>query len=643
MAFRHLLRPAAMASLVVAASPALAEDADTIAGTIVVTASRSGDPVALSQLGASVSVIDADTMAQRQTRFVSDILRDVPGIAVNRGIGGLTQLRLRGAEGNHVLVLIDGIEVSDPYQGEFDFGSLIADDAARIEVLRGQQSSLYGSDAIGGVIHYITASGAETPGVQLRAEGGSFGSYAGRARIAGVSGDLDYALSSSWVHTDGTPTARGGNRDIGLDNVGATAKLAWSPGETFRLSAVGRYNLTDADSNNSELDTGSPLFGYLVDSPGVTFRNEAYYALLRGELSLLDGRWTTALSGQIADTTRKGFNADGLDFGNKGRRLKGSLESTIRFGSGSVRHRVTGALDIEREEYRTLTASPSPFVFDGERHSDNLGIVGQYDLTVDDALAIGASVRRDENNRFADTTTWRAQGSYRFETGTRLHAAYGTGVKNPGYFDLYGYSDGRYIGNPGLKPERSKGWEAGVEQGWGDLATIGVTWFDNQLTDEVFITYPAPDYTATPSNRDNRSKQHGIEVALSARPIPQLRIDAAYTWLHARENGAVEQRRPTHSGSLNVTGFSRDERFSATFTARYNGRQVDAAYTDPSYVPVLVSLQEYVLINLSAEYRITPAVSLFGRVENLLDEEYEEVFSSATPGRGAFGGVSVRF
>ena len=632
-------------ALTASVTPAFAEESDQGPDDrIVVTASRSGDPVRADTIGASVTLLDAAALEQRQTRIVSDILRDVPGVAVSRagGIGGLTQIRIRGSEANHVLVLIDGIEVSDPYQGEYDFGTLIADDAARIEVLRGQQSSLYGSDAIGGVIHYITQTGAEAPGIRLRAEGGSFGTVSGGVRAAGVAGDLDYALTSSYYHTDGSPSARRGTRDIGSDSVGAGAKLNWTPADNLRLTAVGRYSLTKADGNNSEFDSSSPLFGTIVDSPGVRYRNEAFYGLVRGELSLLDGRWTNALSGQIADTTRKGFTAFGLDYGDEGNRLKGSFESTIRFGSDAVAHRLTGAVDVEREQYRNTT--PSPFAFQGKRHTDNIGLVGQYDVTINDALALGGSVRRDENNRFDDVTTFRVQGSYRFATGARLHGAYGTGVKNPGYFELYGYADGAYIGNPNLKPEKSKGWEAGIEQSIaGDRATIAATWFDNRLTDEIYTTYPAPDFVATPDNRTTRSKQRGLEVSLSARPVPQLRVEAAYTYLHAREDGAVEVRRPKHVASLNVTAFSTDQRFSSTLTVRYNGRQEDVAFTDPSFIPVPVSLQEYVLVNLNAEYKLTPTIALFGRVENLTDESYEEVFSYQTQGRAAYGGVRVRF
>jgi vitamin B12 transporter len=633
-----------------AAAPAFAQGNPTQPSTdengdaIVVTASRSGDPIRVDQLGASVTVLDDAALEQRQTRIVSDVLRDVPGVAVSRigAIGGQTQIRVRGAEANHVLVLIDGIKASDPYYGEYDFGTLIADEGARVEVLRGQQSALYGSDAIGGVIQYITLTGAEAPGITARIEGGSFGTGSGAARVAGVAGTLDYALSGSYYHTDGSPTARGGTRDLGSDSVGASGKLIWSPTDTFKLTAVGRYSLTDADTNNSETDPASPLFGYTIDSPGTKIHNEAFYGLVRAELTALDGRWTNALSGQFADTTRRGYTAFGLDYGDRGQRYKGSFESTFRFGTDTLQHRLTGAVDVEREQFQNTT--PSPFAFDGKRHTDNVGLVAQYDLLVHDALSLGASIRRDENNRFADVTTWRAQGSYRLPTGTRIKAAYGTGVKNPGYFELYGYSDGTYIGNPNLKPEKSKGWEAGLEQGFaGNKATIGATWFDSKLTDEIYTSYPAPDFVATPDNRTTDSKQRGLEAYLSMRPIPQLQIDAAYTWLHAREDGLVEVRRPSNIGSVNVTVFSPDERFSGTFTARYNGRQDDVAYTDPSYIPVTVALRDYVLINLNASYKLTDHVSIFGRVENLLNERYEEVFSFVAQGRGAYGGVRVHF
>ncbi|MEP9360847.1 TonB-dependent receptor [Sphingomonas sp. KR3-1] len=630
------------------ATPALAQtdnapDKDA-QDKIVVTASRSGEGIPLENLPASATVIDAQQLDQRQIRIVSDVLRDVPGIAVSRtgAVGSQTQIRIRGTEGNHVLVLIDGIEAADPYNGEYDFGTLIADPSARIEVLRGQQSSLYGSDAIGGVINYITLSGREAPGFSARAEGGSFGTVSTAARAAGASGAFDYAVSGNWYHTDGYATARGGSRNVGSDNVGATAKVNWQAAENFKLSGVLRYSYTDAETNDTDSNPASPTFGYTIDSPGVHFTNEAFYGLLSAELTALDGRWTNTVSGQFSDTTRKNYDGFGYAYGDKGQRYKGSFVSSFRFGTDAIRHRLTAAVDWEREQFQN-TSPPSPYVFTGERSTDNLGLVAEYELTAG-GFTGGASVRHDDNNRFADTTTWRVQAGYRLPTDTHVHAAYGTGVKNPLYYELFGYADGKYIGNPNLKPEKSEGWEAGIDQRFLDgKATIGATRFDSTLKDEIYTTYPAPNFVATPGNRATDSKQHGLEVFATLQPIAQVRIDAAYTHLEATEDGVTEVRRPGDIASFNATLFSKDQRFSGTLTVRYNGRMDDLAYTDPSFVPVRVSLKPYTLVNLGAQYQVIKGVSVFGRVENLFDVKYEEVFGNATPGLAGYGGVRLAF
>ena len=216
---------------------------------------------------------------------------------------------------------------------------------------------------------------------------------------------------------------------------------------------------------------------------------------------------------------------------------------------------MTGAVDYEREEFRNTT--PGGFAFNGRRSTENWGFVGQYEGTIDDALSLGASIRRDENTRFDDTTTYRLQAGYRLPFGLRARGAYGTGVKNPGYFELYGFSDGRYIGNPNLKPEKSKGWEAGIDQEFADgKGTIGATYFDSKLEDEIFTTSTFDTgsgmFLTTGANRTTESKQHGVETFVSVRPIPQIKFDLAYTYLKAREKrdrgGAPSppRRQPEH-------------------------------------------------------------------------------------------------
>lgn len=635
--------------------------------TIVVTASRSGDPVRTDLLGASVTVLDDAALTNRQTRIVSDVLRDVPGVAVSRtgSVGAFTQVRLRGAEANQTLVLIDGIKASDPYYGEFDFGSLLADEGAKIEVLRGQQSALYGSDAIGGVVDYITLTGAEAPGVRLRAEGGSFGTFDGSARIAGVGGNVDYALSASYLHTRGYPVALGGSRKLAANNGNASLKTIWAAAPNFYITAVGRYSFSRGDNDDQDNVYGSPTFGLTIDSPGVHYRNRAIYGLLRAQLDSLGGRWTNALSAQITDAHHTNYDVPDSSSpfigqpivaanGDRGRRIKGSFESSIRFGTEHIKQRFTAAVDVERESERSTVSLFGGFL--GKRHTDNLGLVGQYEATVDDRLGFGASIRHDENNRFASSNTYRVQASYKLPTATRIHAAAGSGIRAPTFSQLFDFFEGRYIGNPGLKPERSVGWEAGVEQSVGGSGfLLGGTFFNNHRTNEITTTFTADG--ATSINLPGRTHQRGVELYVNARLNKDLTFDGSYTRLTAPQAREVLPLTSPYSGTLTTSQAVRRARniasanlaftpegqpFKANLTVRYNGRQNDLAFTDPSYVPTLVKLKSFMLVNLDASFAIAPKLELFGRVENVLNQHYQEVFSYAGQPRAAYAGVRLR-
>jgi vitamin B12 transporter len=663
---RHLFGFSLLAGLAASPLTAVAQQAPPHSvDPLVVTSSRSGDATPAGLVGASVSVIDDQALQHRQTVVVSDVLRDVPGVAVSRegAVGALTQVRIRGAEGNQTLVLIDGIKASDPFFDEYDFGTLIADEAARIEVLRGQQSSLYGSDAIGGVISYVTLTGAEAPGVRLRAEGGGLGTYAGGGRVAGVSGDLDYALSASGLRTGGYPVAPGGHRDVGSDSVGASAKLIWTPAANLHFTAVGRYSHTRADLDDTNPDSASPTFGLTVDSPGVHSINDAVYGLARAQIDLLDGRWTQAVTAQVADTRRTGFDvADAFApaagqpivkaSGDHGRRFRESYESTSRFGDGPVKQRVTVAVDGEQNTSRTTVSSFGAFL--GAEHIDTAGVVGEYDLTLDEGASFGASVRHDWNNRFADATTYRAQGSYRFGEGARLHAAAGSGVKNPSFSELFDFVAGRFLGNPNLQPERSQGWEIGLDRTiLSGHANLGATWFDNRLDHQITTDFSTG--VARPVNLPGSERQRGVELFADGQLSAAWRLDASYTRLDAPQTRSVIRdgafvtfdgqavRRARDIASANLTWAPPGQPFATTLTVRYNGRQNDLAFTDPSFTPVLVSLRGFTLVNLAATWRLTPQAELFGRVENLLAQSYQEVFSFAAPGRAAYGGVRLRF
>lgn len=603
---------------------------------ILVSASRSGDRITPEEYTGSVTVISADDLDNRQTRDIADVLRDVPGVAV-AGVAGQTQIRLRGSEANHVLVLVDGIEVSDPFAGEFDIGTLQAEPGARVEVLRGPQSALYGPDAIGGVVAYESASGRIDRGFAARLEGGTQGTVNGTLRYGAYGDSWDAALSAVVVSTDGQPNARGGTRDIGRDSYTVSGKGSVAVTHTLTLRAAARFIRTEGQSNDSDFDPASPTFGLIIDSPGVGYVNEAVYALVGARAEVLEGRWTHDLSAQVAEVDRQTDSPFGLTSASEGDRVKASYVTAYRIAD---EHNLTFAADYERESFRNALAASGGFT--GRRAVEQVGLVGEYRYSRD-AFDFSAAIRHDFNDLFADATTFRLGAGWRITDSTRLRAAGGSGVKNPGFFELFGFVDGRFIGNENLRPEKSTGWEVGVDQQLGSNVSVAATYFDSELEGEIFTTFPPPTFIATPANRTTVSEQRGVEVSLGARLGEAWSLDAAYSYLDAEENGVEEVRRPQHIASAALTWTAPQDKASATLVVRYNGETPDVAFTDPSFVPVRVQLDDYTLVNFNARVKLTDTLSAFARVENLLGEQYEQVFSFVSPGRSALIGVEARF
>ena len=630
--------------ILAAALPAHAADSDTPTETVVVTAALLGG-VPSDELGSSATVLDAEALEERQTDIVSDVLRDVPGVAVNRSgpIGHFTQIRIRGAEANHTLVLIDGIKASDPFYGEFDFATLIADDVAKVEVLRGEQSALYGSDAIGGVVQYITATGADAPGFRIRFEGGSFGTAEATARVAGVSDGLDYAVSAAYYTTQGVPDNNFGTRDLGSQNLALAGKFSYAVNEDLHLNAVVRYSATDADVNEQDFNfPPDATDGFEIDGNG-SYKNRATYGLFGAEYDALDGRWQNAVNFQGVLATRNGYGNNGFDAGERssgdnGERAKATYVSSLDFGDSTFAQKLTASFDWEREYYRNT--DPTGEADTSQRHGDNFGFVSEYGIVIDNRLSLSVAGRYDKNYNFADAFTYHLQASYRFDGGFRLHAAAGSGIKNPTIYELYGFSPGpdSFIGNPNLKPELSNGWEAGVEQTVFDgMLVANLTYFNSTLEDEIFTTFVGPDFAASPQNATTVSTREGVEASLSANIGKEWRIDAAYTYLHAIQDGQEEVRRAPHIASLNIAWRAPDDVYGANLTVRYNGAQTDDNFTLSG--PPVVTLPAYTLVNIGADYRLSPMFQLYGRVENLLDSKYQEVYTINGIGRAFFLGI----
>jgi vitamin B12 transporter len=652
---RYLLSASLLALAAATPLTALAAEdpsSSTTVQDLVVTATRAPGGIDADQIASSFTLITPEQMEERQVRIVSDVLRDVPGVAVSRtgAVGNFTQVRVRGTESNHVLTLIDGIKASDPFFGEFDYATLLADDVSRVEVLRGQQSALYGSDAIGGVINYITPTGAQDPGIRVRAEGGSMNTLGGAVRVGGVGGGLDYVISAGYQSTDGYPVATTGTRNIGSTLKSLAVKLAYPIGDHLKLRGVYRHTETDADVNGQDFGTT----GFVLDSPGSSVKADSTYGFAAADFSFLDGRWLSSLQVQGVDATRNNIDNFVRDSGDKGKRLKESLATSYKVSSGELTHTFTVAYDHERESYEN-TNPPGPFNADTTRRSvNNDGYVGEYDMAIGDIAGVRGAVRYDQNDFFANATTYRIEGFYRLSGMVRLRAAAGSGIKGPSQTELFGFNAGAFpfVGNPNLKPERSGGWEAGADLSLMDgKVRLGATYFDSTLHDEIFSVFgapvalcavpgkPLPFSCSTTGNEPTDSTQKGLELFGDAKLSEAFSLVAAYTYLDAKQNGIEEVRRPKNMASANLTWHAPGDKGSVTLTARYNGEMTDEEFKNFS----TVTLKAFTLVNLAGSYNLTGHVELFARVENLLDENYFEVVNFRTPGRAAYGGVRLRF
>ncbi|MGQ4274575.1 TonB-dependent receptor plug domain-containing protein [Terrihabitans sp. B22-R8] len=644
---RTLLLSSAALGLMTIAAAAQTAPADVAAAPIeleeiVVTANRTPTPA--KEVGSAVTIITREELEQRQVRVVSDALRSVPGVSVNTtgALGNLTQLRVRGAESNHTLVLIDGVEVNSPanLDSSFDFANLLALDVERIEVLRGPQSALYGSDAVAGVVNIITRRGEGPARGSAFVEAGSRGTVAGGASVGGAKDRFDYFLSASGLRTDGFSSAaewRGNSEKDGYENGTAFAKFGFQARDNLRFDFVGRASGYSSDSD--DFGAVAAIDGD-AETEGKTFLGRA-----QAKLDLYDGRWQQLFRVSGNHDEYDYFSNGALTGSYEGTKTKFDYQSTFDIRTDSlpqIAQSVTLAVDHEINE-----ASVRSDFIDLDRTRDQTGLVGQYSVGFWDQLFLTGSIRHDLNEDFDDNTTYRLTGAYVVQqTGTKFRASWGTGIKDPSLYELYG-SPGVYpvLPNPDLLPERSRGWDVGVDQSLFDnRVLIEATYFDQEIEDFITTAY-TPTFESQYVNGDGRAQTRGIELGLTVRPLPNLSLRAAYTWLDGEDpDGNQLLRRPEHSASFNADLAFLDGRANVGVGLVYVGDREDLAFLPaPTYGSYRTTLDSYVAVNARGSYRIDDNKEIYARVENLFDEEYEETYTYGSPGRVAIAGMRVNF
>ena len=594
---------------------------------IVITASRAEQPA--EDTPASVTIIDTARIERLGEPLLPALLRLTPSSAVSASgpAGSLTEVRIRGAEANHSLLFIDGIRANDPASGNAPrFELLNADIASRVEVVRGPQSALWGSEAIGGVIA-VNGLVPAPSGLSAVSELGSFGSR--RAAVNGglAGGPASLGLAVGWQRAHGIDATGGGDRD-GYRNLSARLRGNWRVSPVVDVEAA-----AFAVSGRSEFDGFDPVvFGRTHD---LASRNR----LAAGRLAVHAGTEASPWAGKVAISRLASRNINDFQDAEinrtSGRRTVAEAQVERRLQTGGVRHLIVAAAEHEEERFTARDTVYGGFT-DQDRSRERQSLTLEWRAEAGPVTS-DLALRRDRFERFSGTTTMRASLLAQVGGGLALTASYGEGIAQPTFFDLFGFFPGSFVGNPELRPEGSRGFEASVRYRRAAL-NASLTAYRQRLRDEIVDVFDSFPFTTR--NRDQASRRSGVEAQVGWAPSNRLRLNAHYAFLDASEPSGTslirEARRPRHSGALTADGEMGRYRYgvSLAFTGSRFDRSEDFPYPR-------VRLGSYWLAGARIAFAVNGRVELFARGANLLDDRYEDVVGYRTEGRSLHAGIRL--
>ncbi|MBN1958405.1 MAG: TonB-dependent receptor [Desulfuromonadales bacterium] len=606
---------ALLGGLLICASTALS--ATPTLDPIVVTATRTATP--LSQIGSSVTVITAEEIEEKQQQTVVDVLRSVPGVTVNQSgpIGGQASIFLRGTDNKHTLVLIDGIEYRDASAigGDINLANLSTSNIEQIEIVRGAQSVLYGSDAIAGVINIITKKDVQGMTGEASAEMGSFNTNHIKAGLGYGNEIVTSSFRVAQTNSDGFSAANeddGNSEKDGYENTSFLFNFGLKPIDVFELN----FNVQRIDAEN---DFDNFFAGIASDADNKDQTLDTI-GQLSGTLHLLDNLWNMTFAIAVSDLERD--TALGTyHYGYDGRITKSSLLNEIHVGRA---HTLVIGLETEKEEYDGYADFEQPT--HEEARTDAFFIQDQFRLN---NFSMNLGLRSDDHEQFGEETTWRLATSYALSsTGTIFKGSVGTGFKAPSLYQLYH----PYFGNTALEAETSLGYDIGIEQSWLQNSVItSLTWFHNSIKD--YIEFDDIGYTGYYQGGDIQTQ--GVEATVSYSPCPFFSTQLGYTYTDSKdENGERRARRPLHKGTLDLNLYPIDG-LQINLNTIYNSERDDNAANE--------TLPSYTLVNLATSYQINDNLKIFGRIDNLFDKDYEEVSGYGTAGLSAYAGIKLSF
>ena len=597
---------------------------------ITITATRIATPQEKSPT--AITVITRAQIEQSQQYLVADVLRGQPGVEVAAtGLpGSQTSVFLRGAEMRNTLVLVDGIKLNDVFNGGYDFSQLAAENVERIEILRGPQSTLYGSDAAGGVINIVTKRGTCLPTGSIETEYGSFNTSITKGSFSDSLGQLSVAADGSYARSDNDRI----NSDYEQYHFGGHARYNFSDRFSATLLANYFHNNDGSPSDiytqdpTARLKTESALFGLTLNADPTDWWNaKLILSHAQARFDYNDPSYANAFPANNYSSQGSLLldHRNQIDFQNV---FTLTEKNKLLLG---------GSFENDYADNYVWASSVNPNNWpstNSTSHTFNSGAVyGEYDYTPFKCLTLTAGGRDEFNSTYGTHATYKVGARYTAPTETIFRASLGSGYQTPSISQLYGPT--AWGSNPSLRPEKSVGWDAGIEQPlFQNKLRFGATFFHNNFNNLI---------AGFPLENVNRARTFGVETFVAWQVLTNLTVRGSYTWLNTEnlDTGAELARRPENSGSVNLS-WKICPKLEAEANVLFVGQRADNNYTDSS-LPYNVTDSSYTKLGLALRWQVQKHLEIFARAENLADEHYQEVFGYPALGRGFYGGLRAQF
>ncbi len=583
----------------------------------VVTASRLEEPLKYSP--DSVTIVTGEEIQKKGKQTVVDVLRDVPGVFVKQvgSHGGTEDIYIRGTNNAHTLIMIDGVRVGDPMKasGKIRITDISTDNIEKIEIIRGAQSVLYGSDAIGGVINIITKKGKGKPKYYLSAEGGSYETFRERMGVSGSSDKVSYSASISRLDVNGVSKA---DEDLGnterdyYHDTNVSARINGQISETIRMGLSARHSESSVDLDKTGVDSDQVL-DTTITSASANFDQDLF------------DWWQHVIKLGVTEVERE-YTKDGGTLENRYNGVIRVASWQHNFFIGEI-DTVTAGFDYQEEEGDSEGDITKKSV-------DTKSYFIQNKLTPFKGFSFTLGARHDDHQTSGGEDTYKGALAYFFDkTGTKIRGSYCTGFRAPSLYQLYSN-----YGDANLKPEESRGYDAGIDQKlFNNKVFLSLTYFHNKIDNLIGFNMSTSKYYNV-----SEAETKGWETGFSLDLVKWLNFEAHYTYTEAKDKtpgGAYEGNyltyRPQHTGgaSLNIKPLDK-------LNVNLNAQCVGKRYRNAGNT---AEMPAYTLLNLAASYDVMEWLQIFGRVENLTDQKYQSVYKFGEPGIGFYGGVKLTF